>query len=239
MGHPGGLEIILHSGFTKLGIKTREDMSSRFRTYFEELEEKNEVMNLTAITGEVDVAQLHFLDCAALLGFADFKNKFVIDIGSGAGFPGLPLKIVEPSIQLTLLDCQQKRVDFLNRLCDKLGFKDIICVQSRAEELLPGFREASDIVVSRAVSRLNMLCELCLPYVKPGGLFIAMKGPNCDEEVREAENAIRLLGGELAGINVYEVPDAFVRHSAVMIKKVSATPSKYPRRFARIQDAPL
>lgn len=239
MGHPGGLELILHSGFTQLGLKTRADMSSRFRTYFEELEEKNEVMNLTAITGEVDVAQLHFLDCAALLHFADFKNKSVIDIGSGAGFPGLPLKIVEPSIALTLLDCQQKRVDFLNDLCDKLGFSDIICVNSRAEELLPGFREASDIVVSRAVSRLNVLCELCLPYVKPGGLFIAMKGPDCAEEVKEADNAIRTLGGEVGGIHVYEIPDAFVRHSAVVIRKTGETPERYPRRFARIQSEPL
>ena len=195
-------------------------------------------MNLTAITGEAEVARLHFLDCGALLNMADFSGKAVIDVGTGAGFPGLPLKILCPDIRLTLLDSLQKRVDFLQSTCSLLELATVDCVHARAEESMQ-YREKFDIAVSRAVSRLNMLCELCLPFVAVGGKFIAMKGPGGVQELAEAENAIALLGGRVLGITDYTVPGTDITHSAVIIEKTSPTPAKYPRRFAKIQKSPL
>ena len=172
------MEEILKYGFAQLGVEVNERALERYRTYYEYLEERNKVMNLTAISGTEDVARLHFLDCVSLLGMCDFKSKRLIDVGTGAGFPGLPLKIAEPSLELTLLDSLNKRVDFLRETCVKLGFEDVNCIHARAEEAPAEFRGAYDIAASRAVARLNTLCELCLPFLKVGGVFIAMKGPD-------------------------------------------------------------
>lgn len=232
------MDTILREGFAELGIDADPLAIDRFRKYYEHLEQQNRVMNLTAITAEDDVARLHFLDCGALMRFADFAGKSVIDVGTGAGFPGLPLKILCPDIRLTLLDSLQKRVDFLRSTCDLLGLNGTECIHARAEEA-PQLRETFDIAVSRAVARLNVLCELCLPFVKVGGVFIAMKGPGCAEELEEAKNAIRLLGGKTVGVYDYPVPGTDTAHCALIIEKHSFTPAKYPRRFAKIQKAPL
>ena len=203
------------------------------------LEETNKVMNLTAIEGEDETARLHFLDSAALLTLAVFDGKRVIDVGTGAGFPGLALKIARPEIELVLLDSLDKRIGFLRETCDRLGFDDVPCVHARAEEAPKAWRGGFDIAVSRAVARLNVLCELCLPLVKTGGLFIAMKGPDHAEELREAKNAIRLLGAEIEAEKDYLIPGTEVRHSAILIRKTAQTPAKYPRRWAQIKKQAL
>ena len=202
----------------------------------EMLIEKNKVMNLTAITEPQTVAQLHFLDCMALLVAADFKDKRVIDVGCGAGFPGVPLKIAEPSIQLTLLDSLAKRMNWLAELLPELGVEAEI-VTARAEEHVASCREQYDIATSRAVARLNILAELCLPYVRVGGKFLSMKGALAQEEVDEAKHGIEALGGRVAGI--YEYPVADTVHRAVIVEKVRPTPKQYPRAFAKIKKAPL
>ncbi len=230
---------ILKDGFAELGLESDARAAERFVTYFEYLEERNKVMNLTAISGEADVARLHFLDCAAVLNFADFDDKKVIDVGTGAGFPGLVLKIARPNISLTLLDSLNKRIDFLRETCDKLGFSDVRCIHARAEEAPEEMRGSFDIAVSRAVARLEVLCELCLPFVKPGGVFIAMKGPDCGDETARAANAMKLLGAELGEIKLYTVPGTDISHAAVIIKKTKPTHPKYPRKWAQIKKNPL
>ena len=232
------MEEILRGGFAQLGLELPAAALAGFRAYFDALEAGNRVMNLTAITGEADTARLHFLDCAAVLAAAELRDKRVIDVGTGAGFPGLVLKIAEPSIRLTLLDSLNKRVEFLRRTCTALDLGDVTCLHRRAEEA-PELREQFDFAVSRAVARLNVLCELCLPFVKVGGSFLAMKGPGAAEELREAERAITLLGGEFAAAHRYAVPGTELRHCVLEIRKTAPTPAQYPRRFAKIQKQPL
>lgn len=233
------LEEILRSGFEAYSLPLDERALERFRLYADALEETNKVMNLTAIEGEDETARLHFLDSAALLTLADFGGKRVIDVGTGAGFPGLALKIARPDISLVLLDSLDKRIGFLRETCEKLGFEEVFCVHARAEEAPKAWRGGFDIAVSRAVARLNVLCELCLPLVKTGGLFIAMKGSEHAEELREAKNAVRLLGGQNEAERDYIIPGTEVCHSAILIRKIADTPPKYPRRWAQIKKQPL
>lgn len=215
------------------------DITNQFEIYRDNLIEWNKVMNLTAITDPDEIEKLHFADSCALLNFYSFDNKKVIDVGTGAGFPGVPLKIANGSIDLTLLDSLDKRINFLKDTCSKLGLDDVKCIHARAEEIPNGYRESYDIAVSRAVARLNTLCELCLPYVKVGGAFIAMKGPEFDEELEEAKPAIKLLGGKCERCEKYPIDGTDVIHSAIIIRKIASTPSKYPRRFAQIKKTPL
>lgn len=229
------LEDILKKGFEELNIPLDEKALGDFRLYYETLEETNKVMNLTAITGEKDVAELHFLDCASILTAFDLKGKRIIDVGTGAGFPGLVLKIACPGIKLTLLDSLDKRVNFLKSTCDKLLFTDVACIHLRAEEAPKEYKQAFDFVTSRAVARLNVLCELCLPFVKPGGRFVAMKGPDYGEELDEAKNAVAVLGGKFEKAVSYTIPGTDVTHSLIVIKKIKPTPPKYPRRWAQIK----
>lgn len=232
------LETILEQGFEAMGLRPHEKSIERFRRYFELLEERNKVMNLTAISGEEDCARLHFLDSSAPLLLGDMAGKKLIDVGTGAGFPGMPLKIMEPEISLTLLDSLDKRIRFLQEVAADTRLEDISFVHGRAEE--PGeLRESFDYAVSRAVARLSVLCEFCLPYVKPGGAFLALKGPAAREEIEEAKKAISLLGGKLEKVFEYSVPGTELRHNIVLIRKVSPTPKKYPRRFAMIKKSPL
>ena len=213
------LEALLQSGFAALSLPLAPQALTRYRTYYEYLEEMNRVMNLTAISGEEDVARLHFLDCAAL--------------------PGLAMKIACPAMELTLLDSLDKRIGFLKDTCEKLGFSDVACIHARAEEIPAGFRQGFDFALSRAVARLNLLCELCLPYVKKGGAFIAMKGSDLEEELAEAKHCIRSLGGQVEKKIDYTIPGTDVTHCALIIRKVADTPAKYPRRWAQIKKNPL
>ena len=233
------LEEILQEGFASLGLSLPEEACAHYRTYYTLLEEKNRVMNLTAITGEENVARLHFLDCAALLRYTGFAGKAVYDIGTGAGFPGLALKIACPEMNLTLLDSLDKRIGFLKEVCSALGFETTPCLHARAEEAAKDHREKANIVTSRAVAGLNVLSELCLPFVKEGGLFLAMKGPDFEQELDEAKPAIRRLGGKVETCEVYTVPGTEIRHSVILIRKVGKTPAAYPRRWAQIKKAPI
>ena len=198
--------------------------------------EKNKVMNLTAITEPEKVAHLHFLDSLAVLQAADCKDKSIIDVGCGAGFPGVPVAICEESAKVTLLDSLQKRMNWLGEVLPSLDVSANI-VAARAEEYVSSCRESYDICTSRAVARLNVLAELCLPYVKLGGKFLALKGAMAQEEADEAKAAIKTLGGEIKEIYEYPVLDAV--HRIVIIEKVRYTPKQYPRAFAKIKQRPL
>ena len=227
----------LLSGAAALGLALNTEQVAALERYAALLVEKNAVMNLTAITAPAEIARLHFLDSLALLRLADFREKRVLDVGCGAGFPGVPLLLGEPSVRLSLLDSTAKRMQWLSdELLPALGLT-AECLTGRAEELIEGRREAFDLCVSRAVARLNVLCELCLPYVKVGGSFLAMKGPAAADELAEAEKAIRILGGRLREIAEYPLGDAV--HRVVVIDKTRPTPAKYPRRYAKIKQQPL
>ena len=231
------MEALLKKGLAELGLDS-SGIPSLLR-YGELLLEKNKVMNLTAITESADVATLHFLDSAALLTLADMKGKTVVDVGTGAGFPGMPLKILESSIHITLLDSLGKRITFLQEVCDDLGLTDVQCVHARAEEFAAEHRQSFDFAVSRAVANLSMLCELCLPLVKPGGYFLSMKSVESGEELEAAKSAIQTLGGRVERTADYRIPGTDVTHRVIFIKKMAETPKKYPRPFAKIKKNPL
>ena len=231
------METILRQGLAALGLP--QDAVPHLIQFSDRLLETNKVMNLTAITEPEEVARLHFLDSAALLLLADFRGKSVVDVGTGAGFPGMPLRLLEPSLRLTLLDSLGKRIGFLQGCCDALGLADVQCVHARAEEFAEAHREGYDIAVSRAVANLRLLSELCLPLVKVGGQFLAMKSAGSDLEIDEAKKAIVTLGGKLAAVRDYPIPETDITHRLVVIEKVSPTPKRYPRPFAKIKKAPL
>lgn len=226
----------LRAGLPAYSVTLSDGQIDTLCRFGEALIEKNAVMNLTAITEPSAVAQLHFLDCIALLNAADFHGKRVIDVGCGAGFPGVPLKIAEPSIRLTLLDSLAKRMNWLSETLPALGV-DAEIITARAEEFAAQRREQYDLATSRAVARLNVLAELCLPYVRVGGKFLAMKGALAQEEVEEARRGIERLGGHVLRIFEYPVADAV--HKAVVIEKLRTTPPQYPRAFAKIKKSPL
>ena len=231
---------IIELGAKELDINLPPEANASFSSYHKFLAERGSSFNLTAISKEEDVARLHFLDSIALLKATKFENATVIDVGSGAGFPGIPLKIAEPSIILTLLDATGKRVNFLSDLCNLLSI-DASFIHARAEDSSQehNMRERYDIAVSRAVARLNVLCELCLPFVRIGGMFIAMKGVDSEDELIEAGNAIEVLGAKPLDCYDYTIPGTDIVHRAVLLRKIAETPKQYPRRFARIQKAPL
>ena len=232
------MDELLRAGFAALGLPLDAAALARFQTYYTLLDERSKVMNLTAIHGETDVAQLHFLDSAALLTVAPLAGKSVIDVGTGAGFPGLPLKIAQPDISLTLLDSLDKRVRFLGDVCAATGLTDVTCLHARAEEA-PELRGQFDAAVSRAVARLYLLCELCLPFVKPGGYFLSMKSVESGQELEAAKKAIQILGGWVERTADYQIPGTDVTHRVIFIKKIAETPKKYPRPFAKIKKNPL
>ena len=232
------LEDILREGFAELGVECPDPVLARFRAYYELLTARNAVMNLTAISGEAETARLHFLDSASPLRHVPMEGTRVIDVGSGAGFPGVVLKLLCPSLRLTLLDSQRKRVDFLTELCALLGLEDVECVHARAEDVGPR-RERYDFAVSRAVARMNVLTELCLPYVKPGGAFLALKGPAASGELAEADRAFKTLGGTVEAVYDEPIPGGDTRHNLVVTRKTAPTPRRYPRPYGQIKKSPL
>jgi len=231
---------IIAKGAKDLKIVLPPGAGAAFKAYYDFLENRGQTVNLTAISGAGEVAKLHFLDSIALLNVAKFENTKVLDVGSGAGFPGVPLKIIEPTLDLTLLEPTGKRVDFLMELLGKLGI-DVTVIKARAEDTArePNKRELFDIVLSRAVAKLSILSELCLPFVRVGGLFIAMKGIDTTEEIREAQNAIKTLGAEPLNHSDYTIPGTAITHRAVVVRKITITQNKYPRRYAKIKNSPL
>lgn len=228
---------LLREGLRELGLdESRAETLERFAAL---LLKKNEVMNLTAITEPEAVTQLHLLDSAALTQFVDLSGKTVVDVGTGAGFPGMPLRILKDDFDLTLLDSLGKRIAWLEEVCGTLGLKRVECVHARTEEFAAGHRESYDLAVSRAVAQLNVLCELALPLVKVGGQFLAMKSVGTEEEIAAAKGAIRTLGGKIVKVGDYTIPTSGVTHRVVVIEKVSPTPPRYPRAFAKIKKQPL
>ena len=226
----------LCEGLPRLGLELPEENRQKLCAFGQGVVKQNEVMNLTAITDPEQVAKLHLLDSISLLTLEDLKGKKLIDVGCGAGFPGVPVKIACPEVKLTLLDSLGKRMNWLEGFLPQLGV-EAECVTARAEEAVATRREQYDYATSRAVARLNILLDLTAPYVKVGGKVLAMKGTAAQEELEEAKNAIRRLGLQLE--KVQEFPVDGTAHTVIVLKKVSPTPPQYPRRYAKIKQAPL
>lgn len=230
---------LLKNGFSAMKLSVSDAQIAQLEDFTARMLETNKVMNLTRITDPKEIAEKHLLDCVSLLQAADFSKKSVVDVGCGAGFPGMPLHILCPSCELTLLDSLGKRIRFLQGCIDEMQLSDIEAVHARAEEFAAKHREQYDFAVSRAVAQLNVLAELSLPLVKQGGAFIAMKSKDTDEELERAKKAIRLLGGEIEKIIDYTIPHTEITHRLVIIRKKNHTPKQYPRPFRKISASPL
>ena len=221
---------ILTEGSQILRVELDEKQKKQLEKYSELLTEWNEKINLTAITEPKEIAVKHFLDSMTPIITGHIKGK-VIDVGTGAGFPGLVLKIAKPEISLTLLDSLNKRINFLKEVSSELALDGIEFVHARAEDGARGVhREKYDTVVSRAVANMTVLSELCLPFLKPGGSFLALKGPLADEELTAAKRAIHILGGEIEDVYETEIPFSELSHKIIIVKKVRHTPMQYPRK---------
>ena len=230
------METTLKEGLDALNLSLFEERQEKLCAFARAMVSKNEVMNLTAITEDTQVAKLHLLDSLTVLCCADLRGKSLIDVGCGAGFPGVPLAIACPEASITLLDSLGKRVKWLEQTLPQLGI-EAECVTARAEEAVAARRETYDFATSRAVARLNILLELTAPYVKVGGAVLAMKGAAAKEELSECTGAIRKLGLQLE--EVREFPVDGTAHAVIILRKIAPTPKQYPRRYAKIKQAPL
>lgn len=233
---------ILLKGAEQIGIVLSEQQQQQFETYYDYLVAQNEVMNLTAITEYEEVLQKHFLDSLFLIKTVkDWNGKKVLDLGTGAGFPGIPLKIAFPETEFVLMDSLNKRIGFLNRVIDLLELKMITAIHARAEEAArkPEYREQFDYCVSRAVARLATLSEFCIPFVKENGCFVSYKAGDCKEECEEAKKAISILGGKVIRQEECVLPDTDIARTFVVIKKEKKTPEKYPRGQGKPVKQPL
>ena len=233
---------ILEEGCKELGITLDENQKKQFTDFYEYLVEKNKVMNLTGITEFQEVLIKHFLDSLACVKAVDMSRiKRIMDIGTGAGFPGVPLKIAFPHLEACLLDSLKKRVNFLEETFQMLKLENITAIHGRAEEYAKNkqYRETYDLCVSRAVSNLATLSEYCLPYVKTGGYFISYKSGTVQEEVEQAQKAIKILGGRIQDVVYFQLPDSEIQRSLVVIEKVKATPGRYPRKAGTPLKEPL
>lgn len=231
---------LIVNGSEKLGIQLDEGQINSLIKYADILREWNEKINLTAITDDEGIAVKHFLDSFTAFKTGDVKGK-VIDVGTGAGFPGLVLKIAKPEIELTLLDSLNKRIVFLNDLCERLGIDDVETVHARAEDggRNRQYRGQFDTVVSRAVARLSVLSEWCIPFLKQGGYFLALKGPLADAELNDARRAVKILGGKIEDVMEADIPFTDLKHKIIIIKKVGQTPLKYPRKSGIATKTPI
>lgn len=233
------IQRIISNGLAEMNLQT--GAAEKLVLYEELLLEKNKVMNLTAITDSEKAAKLHILDSAELLTLLNFQNLSVLDVGTGAGLPGVVLKLIEPSIKLTLLDSMGKRIHWLEEISSSLMIDDTEFIYGRAEDygIKSEYRQHYDVVTSRAVAEMRILCELCIPFVKVGGKFLAMKSVECDEELAAAEHSIKALGGRLSSCTDYQIPGTDISHRIIIIEKCSPTKNIYPRRFSKIQKMPL
>ncbi len=226
----------------ELGIVLTEFQREQFNQFFELLVEWNKHMNLTGITEYGEVLSKHFFDSLTCgKGLADWTNKKVIDVGTGAGFPGVPMKIANPSIEITLLDSLNKRIQFLDEVVGTLGLKNVELIHGRAEDYGQDadYRETYDAAISRAVADLAVLSEYVLPFIKVGGVFVAQKSLNAIDEIEQSKNAIEILGGKIRDIIEVKVPGIDIVHSLVIIEKVGETPEKYPRKAGKPTKKPL
>ena len=233
---------ILEEGCKDLGITLDENQKKQFTDFYEYLVEKNKVMNLTGITEFQEVLIKHFLDSLACVKAVDMSRiKRIMDIGTGAGFPGVPLKIAFPHLEACLLDSLKKRVNFLEETFQMLKLENITAIHGRAEEYAKNkqYRETYDLCVSRAVSNLATLSEYCLPYVKTGGYFISYKSGTVQEEVEQAQKAVKILGGKIQDVVYFQLPDSEIQRSLVVIEKIKATPGRYPRKAGTPLKEPL
>jgi 16S rRNA (guanine527-N7)-methyltransferase len=235
-------KMLLQSCCEQMHIQLSEQMAEQFMTYMSLLLEWNEKMNLTAITEEREVILKHFADCLSLVPYLKItESTKIIDVGTGAGFPGLPVKIACPSVSMTLLDSLQKRIGFLEEAIQSMGLREVACVHSRAEDggQNPLYREQFDYCVSRAVANLAVLAEYCLPFVKVGGTLAALKGPDALDEIKEAKGALEKLGGKVTEVIDVTIPFTELSHKLIFIEKVAPTPKAYPRKAGKISKNPL
>ena len=221
-------------------INISDKQIEKFFDYMNLLLEWNEKINLTAITEPEDIILKHFVDCATILKYIKDEDK-IIDIGTGAGFPGIPLKILNEKLDITLMDSLNKRINFLNEIINKLDLKNIVAIHARAEELArnKGYREKFDIATSRAVANLSTLSEYMLPFVKKDGMVISMKGSNIEEEVKNAKKAIKILGGEIEKIDNFNLANTNNIRNIITIKKVVKTPKEFPRKAGKPSKEPI
>ena len=226
--------------FKKINIELSESNFEKFETYFNLLIEWNNKINLTTITDENDVLLKHFIDSCMIEKYVS-NNASIIDVGTGAGFPGVPVKIIRDDIDLTLLDSLNKRINFLNSLINCLKLDNVKTVHGRAEEfgINNQYREKFDVATARAVANLATLSEFCLPFVKVGGIFICMKAGNAQEEIDNAKNAIKQLGSVIDKIETFTLPESDIERTIIIIKKVESTPKAYPRKAGTPERKPL
>ncbi len=233
-------EDVFDAGMKRFGLAVSPDAKRRMEAFLHILLEKNKVMNLTAVKDRDEAVSRHLVDSLAVLKAAGLCGKKIIDVGCGAGFPGMPLKLYDLSYDITLLDSQKKRIDFLGEACAVLGVAPrLICARAEEAACTASLRGQFDLAVARAVAPLNMLCELSMPFLKTGGLFLAMKMRDSGEELQNAERAIKLLNGEVSGFFDYTLPLTEAGYRIVRIRKTGDTPPAYPRRFSKIKSQPL